>query len=229
MSSSNCCFLTCIQVSQEAGQVVWYSHLFQNFPQFIVIHTGEGFGIVNKAEVVVFLELSCFFDDPMGVGNLISGSSAFSKSSLKFTVRVLLKPGLENFEYYFTGMWDECNCALVWSFFGIAFLRHWKENWPLLPCGHCWVFQICWHIHCSTFTASSFRIWNSSVGIPSPPLALFVVMLPKAHLILHSRMSGSRWVITPSWLSGSWRSFLYRSSVYSCYLFLIVILCLFSF
>ena len=78
-------------------------------------------------------------------------------------------------------------------------------------CGHCWVFQICWHIECSTFTASSFRIWDSSTGIPSPPLALFIVMLPKAHLTLHSRMSGSRWVITPLWLSGSWRSFLYNS------------------
>ena len=82
MSSSNCCFLTCIQVSQEAGQVVWYSHLFQNFPQFIVIHTVEGFGVVNKAEIDVFLELSCFFDDPADVGNLISGSSAFPKTSL---------------------------------------------------------------------------------------------------------------------------------------------------
>ena len=88
-------------------------------------------------------------------------------------------------------------------------------------CGHRWVFQICWHIECSTFTASSFRIWNSSTGIPLPPLALFVVMLPKAHLTSHSRMSGCRWVITPSWLSGSWRSFLYSSSVYSWHLFLI--------
>ena len=88
-------------------------------------------------------------------------------------------------------------------------------------CGHCWVFQICWHIECNTFTASSFRIWNSSTGIPSPPLAFFIVMLPKAHLTSHSRMSGSRWVITPSWLSGSWRSFLYSSSLYSCHLFLI--------
>ena len=88
-------------------------------------------------------------------------------------------------------------------------------------CGHCWVFQICWHTECSTFTASSFRIWNSSAGIPSPPLALFVVMLSKADLTSHSRMSGSRWVITASWLSGSWRSFLYSSSVYSCHLFLI--------
>ena len=88
-------------------------------------------------------------------------------------------------------------------------------------CGHCWVFQICWHLECSTFTASSFRIWNSSAGIPSPPLALFVVMFPKAHLSSHSRMSDSRWVITPSWFSGSWRFFLCSSSVCSYHLFLI--------
>ena len=87
--------------------------------------------------------------------------------------------------------------------------------------GHCWVFQICWHIEGSTFTVSSFRIWKGSTGIPSPPLALFVIMLPKPHLTSHSRMSGSRWVITPSWLSGSWRSFLYSSSVYSWHHFLI--------
>ena len=95
MSSSNCCFLTCIQVSQESGQVVWYSRVFQNFPQFIVIHTVEGFGIVNNAEINGFLELSCFFDDPADIGNLISGSSAFSKTSLniwKLLVHVLLKP-----------------------------------------------------------------------------------------------------------------------------------------
>ena len=99
MFSSNCCLLTCMQVSQEADQVVWYSHLSQNLPQFIVIHTVKGFGIVNKAEVDVFLELSCFFYDSMDVGNLISGSSAFSKSSLniwKFMVHVLLKD-LEEF------------------------------------------------------------------------------------------------------------------------------------
>ena len=116
MSSSNCCFLTCIQVSQEAGQVVWYSHLFQNFPQFIVIHTVKGFGIVNKAEVDGFLELSCFFDDPADVGNLISGPSAFSKSSLnicKFSVHLLLKFCLQNFRHYFANMLDECHSAIV--------------------------------------------------------------------------------------------------------------------
>ena len=133
MSTSNCSFLTCIQVSQEAGQVVWYSHLFQNFPQFLVIHTIKGFGLVDKAEIDVFFWNSCFFDDPMDAGNLISGSSAFSKSSLniwKFIVHVLLKPGLENFKHYFASVWDECNCAVVWTFFGIAFLWDWNENWP---------------------------------------------------------------------------------------------------
>ena len=132
MSISNCCFLACMQISQEAGQAVWYSHLLKNFPQFIVIHTVKGFVIV-KAGVDVFLELSCFIDDSMDVGNLISGSSAFSKSSLniwKFMVHILLKPGLENFENYFASVWDEYNCAVVWAFFGIAFLWDWNENWP---------------------------------------------------------------------------------------------------
>ena len=133
MSSSNCCFVICIQIFQEAGQMVWYSHVFQNFPQFIVIHTVKGFSIVNKTEVDVFLELSCFFNDPADGGNLISGSSAFSKTSLniwKFTVDVLLKPGLDNFEHYFTSMWDECNCVVVWAFFGSGFLWDWNKNWP---------------------------------------------------------------------------------------------------
>ena len=104
MTSSNCCFLTFLQISQEAGQVVWYSHLFQNIPQFVVIHTVKSFGIVNKTEIDVFLELSCFFNDPADVGNLISGSSAFYKTSLniwKLMVHALLKPGLENFEHFF--------------------------------------------------------------------------------------------------------------------------------
>ena len=102
--------LTCIQISQEAGKAVWYSHLFQNFPQFVVIHIVKGFAIVNKAKVDVFLEHSSFFYDQTVVGNLFSGSSAFSKSSLNtwmFTVHVLLKPGLENFEHYFASMQDD--------------------------------------------------------------------------------------------------------------------------
>ena len=146
MSSSNCCFLSCIQVSQEAGQVVWYSHHFQNFPQFIVIHTVKGFGIVNKAEIVVFLELSCFFDDPLDVGNLISGWSAFSKTNLniwKFTVDILLKPGLENFEHYYTNMWDECNCVVFEHSLALPSLAlEWKLTFSI-PVAHCWLFQIC--------------------------------------------------------------------------------------
>ena len=206
MSSSNCCFRNQMHISQEACQVVWYSHLFQNFPQFVVIHTVKGFDIVNKAEIDVFLKLSNFFDDTANVGNLISGSSAFSKSSLniwKFTVHVLLKPVLENFEHYFSSVWDECNCVVVWAFFGIAFLSDWIENWSFFQsCGHCWVFQICWHIECSTFTTSSFRIWNSLTGIPSPPLALFIVMLPKDPLTSHSRMI---WVTDVFSLATIWK------------------------
>ena len=129
MSGPNHCFLTYILTFQEAGKVVWYSHLLKNFPQFVVIHTLKGFGIVNKAELDVFLEFSCFFDNPTNVGNLISCSSAFSKSSLniwKFMVHILLKPGLENFVYYFASVWDECNCAVVWAFFGFSLGLEWK-------------------------------------------------------------------------------------------------------
>ena len=124
-----------MQISQEASQVVWYSCLFKDFPQFIVIHAVKGFGLVNKEEVDVFLELSHFINDPVDVGNLISGSSAFSKSILniwKVTVHVLLKPGLENFEHYFTSVWDECNCAVIWAFFGIAVLCEQTQDIPLL-------------------------------------------------------------------------------------------------
>ena len=170
MSSSNCCFLTWIQISQEAGKVVWYSHPFNNFP-VCCDRQVKGFGIVNEVEVDVFLEFSCFFYDPVNVGNLISGSSTFSKSSLniwKFMVHILLKPGLENFEHYLARVWDACNSAVVWTFFGIALLWDWIKTDLFQSCGHCWVFQICWNIECSTFTASSFRIWISSAWIPSP-------------------------------------------------------------
>ena len=138
MSGSNCSFLTCIQVSQEAGKVVWCSHLFKNFPQFVVIHTVKGFSII--IELDVFLEFSCFFYDPMYVSNLISGSSAFSKPSLyiwKFSVHVLLKPSLMNFAHYFASIWNACNCAAVEYFFGIACFGIGMKTcfsvlWPLL-------------------------------------------------------------------------------------------------
>ena len=123
MSSSNCCFLTCVQISQEPGKVVWYSHLFKNIQEFFVVHTVKGFGIVHKAEVDIFLELFCFFSDPADVGNLVSGSFALSKPSWniwKVMIHVLLKPGLENFERYVTNMWDECNCVVV--------IKQWLTN-----------------------------------------------------------------------------------------------------
>ena len=136
MSTSNCCFLTCIQISHEGGQVVWYSHLFQNFPQFTVIHTVKGFGIVNEAEVDVFLEFLCIFNDLMDVGNLISGSSASWKPNVyiwKFLVCILLNPSLKIFEYYLASMWNESNCMVPRIFFDIAFLWVWiPVLWPLL-------------------------------------------------------------------------------------------------
>ena len=133
VSCTNCCFLTCTQVSQEAGKVVWYSHFFKNFTQFVVIHTVRGFSLVNEAEVHVFLEFSCFFYDPVFVGNLIYDSSAFSKFRLyiwKFTVHVLLKPNLKDFEYYLASMWDEHN---IWKYLlSNKFLGGEKHNFMFL-------------------------------------------------------------------------------------------------
>ena len=128
MSISNCCFLTCMQVSQEVDKVVWYSQLLKNFPQFVVIHTVKGFSGVNEANV--FLEF-CFFYDPMDIGNLTFGFSAFLKSSLNiwnFSVHVLLKPSLKDFEHYLSRMWNELNCVVIWTFFGIALLRDLKAQ-----------------------------------------------------------------------------------------------------
>ena len=146
----------------------------------------------------------------MDVGNLIYGSSAFSKSSLyiwEFSVHILLKPNLKDFENYLPStemrvivQYFEQSLAL--PFFGIGMKTDLFQF-----CGHYWVFQLTWHIEHSTLTASSFMIWNSSAGIPSPSLALFIVRVPKAHLTSYTRMSDSGWVITPSWLSGSLRHF----------------------
>ena len=195
MSNSNCRFLTCIQVSQETGKVVWYSHLLKNFPQFVVIHTVKGFSIVSEAEVGIFLEFSCFFYDPMRVCNLISGSSAFSKSSLnirKFSVHVLLKPSLKDFEHYLANMWNEHSCAVVWTFFAIFLLWDWKENWSFPVLWSLLSFPnllAYWMLHFNSVI--SFRIWNSSAGIPWPPLGLFMVMFPMAHLTsLEVRLPG---------------------------------------
>ena len=176
-----------------------------------MIDTVWGFIIVSEAEIDVFLEFLCFLYDLMNVGNLISSSSVFSKSSLyiwKFLVHILLKSSMKDFVHYLASMWNEHNCMVVWTFFGIPLPWDWNEDDLFHSCSHCWVLQICWHIDCSTLTASSFRILNSSAGILSLPPSLFAVMFPKTHLTSHSRISGSRRVTTPSWLSGSLRLFL---------------------
>ena len=110
--------------------MVWYSHLLQNFPQFVVIYTVEDFHIVNETEVDVFLELPCFFHDPMDVGNLSLVLLPFLNPAWKFSVHILLKPILKDFEHYLSNIWNECNCVVLWTFFGIDFLWDWNVNWP---------------------------------------------------------------------------------------------------
>ena len=170
--------------------------------------TSLSFSMIQRMSAIWFLALLPFLNPAC-------------TSIWKFLVHVLLKPSLKDFGHNFTSMKNESNYTVVWTFFDTALFGFGIKTDIFLSRGHCWVFQICWHIECSTLTASSFRIWNSSTGIPSPPLALFVIMLSKAHLTSHSRMSGSSWVITPSWLSWSVRPLLYSSSFYSCHLFLI--------
>ena len=149
-----------------------------------------------------FLEFSCFLYDPAIIGNLISGSYAFSKISLdiwKFLVHIMLKPSMQDFKHDLTSMGDEYNIwwlapSLVLPFLGIGMRINLFQS-----CGHCWVFQICWHIGCTILMASSFRVLNSSTGIPSHPLAVVTAVLPKAHLTSHSRISDSGLLTTPSW------------------------------
>ena len=133
MSSSYCCFLTCIQISQDAGQVVWYSHFLRIFQSLLWSTQSKPLAKSIKLEVNISLELSCFFYDPMDVGNLISGYSAFSKSSLDEHLEVhsscTIEAWLGEFWASFTSVWDECNCVVVWAFFGIAFFWDWNENW----------------------------------------------------------------------------------------------------
>ena len=207
MSSSNCCFLTCMKISQEADQVIFNFKFLKSLWEFSTVYCdphSQRLWHVNKAEIDV-----CFFFNSLAFSMIqwmlvicslvplpflnpawTSGSLLFMYSwSLAWRI-------LSN---YFASVWDECNCVVVWTLFGT-----WDGMKTDLfqSCGHCCIFQICWHVECSTFTTSSFRIWNNSIGIPSPPLALFIVMLPKVHLTSYSRVSGSMWVITSSWLSG---------------------------
>ena len=199
MSSSNCCFLTCTQISQEAGQVVWYSHLFQNFPvcgnlhSQRLWHSQQSRNRCFSGTLLLFLiiqhmlEIWSLVPLPFLKPAWTSGSSWFTYCcSLVWRILsiTLLVSEMSAIVQYFEH-------SLALPFFGIR-----MKTYLFQSCGHCWVFQICWHIECSTFTVSSFRIWSSSTGIPSPPLSLFVVMLPKANLTSHSRVSGSRWVIS---------------------------------
>ena len=203
----------------SGDKVVWYCHHFKNFPQFVVIHTVKGHSQWSRTRYFSGIPLLSPWSDKYW--KLVSGSSASVKCSLynwKFSVQILMKPSLKDFEHNCISMQNECNSwNILWNcLFGIG-----KKTDIFQFCGHCWVFQICWHIEFHTFTASSFRIWNISAAIPSSSLALFIVMLPKAYSTSHSRMSVSRWVITLSWLSGLLRPFLYSFSVYFCRLFLI--------
>ena len=157
-----------------------------------MIHTVKGFSIVNEADV--FLEFPCFLYDPTDVGNLISGSSAFSESSLYIWN--------SQFKYCWSLAWRilsitllACEISRIIQEFehslALPFFATGMKTDLFWSCGHCWAFQICWHIECRTLTAPPFRIFTSSAGIPSPPLALFIGMLPKAYVISHSKISGS--------------------------------------
>ena len=133
MQGSNCCFLTCIQLSQETGKMVWYSHLSKSIPQLVMIHTVKGFSIVDETERDVFLKFPCFLYNPANVGNLISSSSSFSKSSLdiwKFLVHIILKPSVQDFKHDLTSMGDECDCLMVSIFFTTTLLGNWDKDWP---------------------------------------------------------------------------------------------------
>ena len=198
MSSSNCFFLTCIQISQETD-------LLKNFPQFVVVHRVKGFGIVNK-----FRSRHFFWN---------SLASSMIQQMLDHRIWSLvpvpfLNPAWTSKSSQFMYCWSltwrilsitllMCEMSTIVQLFqhslGLPFFGIGMKTGLFYSCSHCWVFQICWHFECSTFTAPSFRTWNSSARIPSPPLSLFIVMLPKAHLTSHSRVSGSRWVITASW------------------------------
>ena len=188
-----------------------------------MIHTVKGFSITHEAEV------GCFFGTPLLSPWSIECwqfdlwflyLSETRVVHLEVLISHTVKPSWKDFEHNLARMWNVCNCMVVGTFFGIAFLGDWNENWTFPVLWPLLSFQICCHIECSPVTASSFRILNNSAEIPLPPLAV-LVMLPKALLTSHSRVSGSRWVTTPSRLSWSFRCFFYSSSVYSCHLFLI--------
>ena len=165
-----------------------------------MIYLVKGYSIVNETETDVFLKFPHFFCNPANVGNLISCSS-FSEPGLdiwKFLVCIMLKPSMQDFKHDLTSQGDGCNCPMVSTFLALPFLGIGMRTDLFQSCGHCWVFQICWHIECNTLMASSFRVLNSSTGISLCPLVSLITVLPQAHLTPLSSMSGSGWLITPS-------------------------------
>ena len=155
VSGSNCCFWIQMQVSQTTGKVVWYTYLFKNFLQFVVVYTVKGFTVVNDTEVDISLKFPAFSMIQWMLAISSPVSLFFSKSSLyiwKFSVHVLLQPSLKDFRHCLVSKWNECSCVVVWTFSGRALLCDLDETDISQSCGHCWVFQICWHIECSTLT-----------------------------------------------------------------------------
>ena len=177
MSSSNCCCLICIQISEEAGKMVWYSILFKNFPQFVVVYTVKGFGVVNKENIYIFF--------PGTLLLFLMIQRMFASWSL--VPLLFRKPAWTSGSSWFTYCWSlagrilsitllTCEMSPIVHkfehFLALPFLGNGMKTDIFQSCSYCWVFQICRHIECSTFTASSFRIWNSWIGIPSPPLVV---------------------------------------------------------
>ena len=189
--------------------MVWYFHLIKNFPQFFC-DPPKHFRVVSNTRVDVFCWNFFAFSMSqwmLAIWYLVPLPLQIPACNIwKFSVHILLKPILKHFEHILVSMWSECNCTVVGKLSGIALLGIGMKSDLFQSCGHCWIFQICWHNECSTWTTSSLRILNSSAGIPSY-LALFVIMLPEVHWILHSRLSGSRWLTTALWLSRSVRPF----------------------
>ena len=186
MSSPNGWFLTCLQISQETGKVDLYAHLF--FPVCCDLHSQRLY-CSHEERIDVFLEFLVLSINPMNVGYMISSSSAFYKPSLyiwKFLAHILLKPSLKDFEHNLVSMWNEHNFIVIWTFFGIVILWDWNENWPFLVLWPLLSFPNLLTYWVQHFNSIIFYDFNSSGGILSPPLTLFVVMLPKACLILQN-------------------------------------------
>ena len=164
-------------------------------------HTVKAFSVVNETETDIFLKFPWVSYNPANVGNLIFSSSSFSKPSLyvwKFLIHILLKPSMQDFKHYLTRIRDECTCPMVSTFFGTTVLGNWNEDDLVQSCNHCWVFQISWHNEWKPLIAPFFSVLNSSAGISLYPLALLTAVLLRGYLTLHSRLSGSGWLTTPS-------------------------------